>query len=476
MSVAWYYARGGERRGPMSWDELRAAARAGSFGAGDLVWTPGYGAEWRRASTLDALSPPPTPAGDAPPGPADRAAPAAPSPAASAGAAPPPFRVRIVERSPFAPETPDHRAPDPHPRCLFSLRTAWANTRVVLMRPFSLGRWLAFSFAVLLMLLGAQPEWTLVPAASPTLRAAADRAGLGTVLESRLFSFPERLAEAVRAAPAAAAPEAVFGPILDDLGESLRDASARLVAWTASARPRDLAGVGAGAALLLLVFCAMRAWFLARSWTLMLGRVYRRDEPVLLSWFDARRPSRTVFRGVLLARLALVAMHAAFAAACVLALARVPAGSAGRGEVYATLVALGAPLLADAVAMGLLRDFAVPRVLLLRRPFGAAVRESLAALGPWYLRYLLLLGLLAAVVWTLLGKVLALAFGDAASRLPALVFLLSAALATPWQLLRCLWSLDLLFRIDPAARALVPPRAFAEAIGKRPRPPEGRAP
>ena len=44
MSVAWYYARGGERRGPMSWDELRAAARAGSFSAEDLVWTPGYGA------------------------------------------------------------------------------------------------------------------------------------------------------------------------------------------------------------------------------------------------------------------------------------------------------------------------------------------------------------------------------------------------------------------------------------------------
>ena len=72
--VAWYYARGGERRGPMPWDELRAAARAGAFGPDDLVWTPGYGAAWRKASTLDALFPPPKPAEDAPPGPADREA------------------------------------------------------------------------------------------------------------------------------------------------------------------------------------------------------------------------------------------------------------------------------------------------------------------------------------------------------------------------------------------------------------------
>ena len=60
------------------------------------------------------------------------------------------------------------------------------------MRPFSLGRWLAFSVAVLLMLLGAQSEWSLVPVASPTLRATAESAGLGAVLESRLFTLHER--------------------------------------------------------------------------------------------------------------------------------------------------------------------------------------------------------------------------------------------------------------------------------------------
>ena len=60
--VVWYYAKGGERRGPMPWSEFRDAARAGAFGPDDLVWTPGYGAEWRKASTLETLFPPPKPA------------------------------------------------------------------------------------------------------------------------------------------------------------------------------------------------------------------------------------------------------------------------------------------------------------------------------------------------------------------------------------------------------------------------------
>ena len=46
--VVWYYAKGGERRGPMPWSEFRDAARAGAFGPDDLVWTPGYGSDERR--------------------------------------------------------------------------------------------------------------------------------------------------------------------------------------------------------------------------------------------------------------------------------------------------------------------------------------------------------------------------------------------------------------------------------------------
>lgn len=473
--VAWYYAKDGERRGPMPWDELRAAARAGAFGPGDLVWTPGYGAEWRKASALETLFPPPKPAPDAPPGPGERDAPAAGGAAAPAAGDPlpagPSVRVVLRDRSPFEPETPDHRAPDPRPSCLFSLRTALANTRVVLLRPFSLGRWLAFSVAVLLMLLGAQSEWSLVPAASPTLRATAESAGLGAVLESRLFTLPERWSGAFRRGLV----QADYAPLADDLGESLRDASARAVAWARGARARDRLAVFGGAALLLLVFCAMRAWFLARSWTLFVERVYRRDEPMLLSWLDARVPSRAIFRGVLAWRLALLALHAAAFGWAIVSLSRLPEGGAGADALASAALLVAAPLLADALAMGFLRDFAVPRVVLLRRTFGAAVREALAALGAWYLRYLLLLGALALAVWLVLGQALALVLGAALAGLPSLMLVAFAALATPWQLLRCLWSLDLFFRLCPQARALVPPRAFA-APRRSPAAPGGRAP
>ena len=470
MNVVWYYAKDGSRTGPLSWAELRDAARAGAFGPGDLVWTPGYGAEWRKASTLETLFPPPKPAGDAPPGPGERDAPAGAAAPESAAAAPPPS-VRIIgDRSPFEPETPDDRAPDPRPSCLFSLRIALANTRVVLMRPFSLGRWLAFSVAVLLMLLGAQSEWSLVPVASPTLRATAESAGLGAVLESRLFTLPERWAGPLRRGLA----QADYAPLADDLGESLRDASARAVAWARTARARDRLSVFGGAALLLFVFCAMRTWFLARSWTLFVERVYRRDEPMLLSWLDARVPSRAIFRGVLLCRLALLALHAGVFGWIVLSLSRLPEGGAGIEALASFGLAVAVTLLADAVAMGFLRDFVVPRVVLLRRTFVAAACEAVGSLGAWYLRYLLLLGALALAVWLVLGQALSLVFGAMLSGLPTLLLVVFALLATPWQLLRCLWSLDLLFRLCPQARALVPPRAFAAV--RRPRPPGGRAP
>ena len=108
----------------------------------------------------------------------------------------------------------------------------------------------------------------------------------------------------------------------------MKSASARAVAWARSARARDRLSVFGGAALLLLVFCAMRTWFLARSWTLFVERVYRRDEPMLLSWLDARVPSRAIFRGVLLFRLALLALHAGVFGWIVLSLSRLPEGGA----------------------------------------------------------------------------------------------------------------------------------------------------
>jgi len=91
----WYYARGGQRVGPLSLEALMELARSGRFGAADLVWHASLPA-WTPASQVEALAgvtfpepvPPPMPA---PPSPASASNPyAAPQsvwidPAATSG-------------------------------------------------------------------------------------------------------------------------------------------------------------------------------------------------------------------------------------------------------------------------------------------------------------------------------------------------------------------------------------------------------
>lgn len=68
--MMWYYARGGGQLGPMSWEDLVKAARAGNLGPGDLVWTEGM-AQWQTAVSIPGLiqqtAPPPAPAYATPP-------------------------------------------------------------------------------------------------------------------------------------------------------------------------------------------------------------------------------------------------------------------------------------------------------------------------------------------------------------------------------------------------------------------------
>ncbi len=82
MDTGWYYARPGgspgQQVGPLSWQDLVAHARGGSFGPSDLVWQEQLG-DWRAASDIPGLFP---------------GAPPAPTPAygAAAGYAGPPVR------------------------------------------------------------------------------------------------------------------------------------------------------------------------------------------------------------------------------------------------------------------------------------------------------------------------------------------------------------------------------------------------
>jgi hypothetical protein len=110
-SQAWYYARGDVQTGPVSYEQLGEAVRAGRCGPGDLVWREGM-SDWQRAAAvvgelfIDAAPPesswPEPPA--MPPGPGDPAGSAEPP-----QPYPPPPPAPAAEQPPYVP-------PAPHPQ------------------------------------------------------------------------------------------------------------------------------------------------------------------------------------------------------------------------------------------------------------------------------------------------------------------------------------------------------------------------
>jgi hypothetical protein len=65
-AAGWYYAVGGQRQGPVGFEQLRQLAFSGQIGANDLVWCEGM-ADWQAAHTVAGLgqprvaTPPPPP-------------------------------------------------------------------------------------------------------------------------------------------------------------------------------------------------------------------------------------------------------------------------------------------------------------------------------------------------------------------------------------------------------------------------------
>jgi len=69
MANEWYYARGGEKSGPVTAAQLKQLVRSGELARNDMVWKEGM-AEWKPAGTVKGLFPPPpgtTPDSPAPP-------------------------------------------------------------------------------------------------------------------------------------------------------------------------------------------------------------------------------------------------------------------------------------------------------------------------------------------------------------------------------------------------------------------------
>ncbi len=53
--MAWYYAKNGERQGPVEETELHNLVNAGTIAPDDLVWTPEFGNDWRAARDVPGL-------------------------------------------------------------------------------------------------------------------------------------------------------------------------------------------------------------------------------------------------------------------------------------------------------------------------------------------------------------------------------------------------------------------------------------
>jgi Domain of unknown function (DUF4190)/GYF domain 2 len=101
--MSWYYLKGGQQVGPISWEDLFRAAQARAFGPSDMVWGPGL-ATWRPGANIPGLFAPPAAAAPSP-GPA-RPAGYGPQPVARAarpaGDDPVMRMVLPVGRSPWA--------------------------------------------------------------------------------------------------------------------------------------------------------------------------------------------------------------------------------------------------------------------------------------------------------------------------------------------------------------------------------------
>ena len=453
----------------MEWARLRDSARAGGFSPDAWVWTPGYGAEWRRASSLgESLFPKkPAEAGEKGGGDASAAAPAAPVRDEAAEAAPDPA-VPLEpprERSPFASPSDDEK-PSP-PVVGRSFAVAVANMRVVLSKPaFSFARYAAFALPAMMLWIGFSTGGAALPGTGPgseAQNARLARLGLDAV-SAPLAGFLEKHASDI------ASPLGVSDPqgVMRDMAEAFRAASAALAGWAGAP---GHAAIAAAAAVAGLAFCALSAWFLSRGWSLLLRRVYRRDEPVGLSWGAASVPAAALFRGTFAVRAAFAAAEAAVAVGAVRFFAALPEGGARARHAAAFVFALFAVQLLGAVATGFVRDFVVPLVALRRLPFFRALRQAAGAASWWFPRYLLMMvpmsaaaqGAAALLVLSLFGV-----FGNAAA-LASMFPVAFSFCIVPWQLVRCLWSLDIAFSLDPALRSATPP-----GPPPRVRPAEGR--
>ncbi len=127
----WYVVINGERRGPLSWEDLRACAARAELRGDDYVWTAAFGDAWRRAREVEGLLPPPP-------------------------LSPPPLSPPLPDAAAALPPLSDD---DHSPSCMLALQEAWARMMAVLFKPFDIALWLGIGLCAWFASVG-RFDWT----------------------------------------------------------------------------------------------------------------------------------------------------------------------------------------------------------------------------------------------------------------------------------------------------------------------------
>jgi hypothetical protein len=234
---------------------------------------------------------------------------------------------------------------------LRSLAIAVANARVVLFKPLSFARYIAFMVPALMLWFGI----STADLVSSTVLAFGRQPS--SFAKSKLETVAKPLSDFYgKWSPLVKSPLSVQNPeeFVSEFGEAVAVTSKTLYRMLRD--PENKVSI-AVAALVFLAVCAVSTWFFVRAWAILLFRIFRRDENMSYTWLSSASITSVVFRGVFAARIVLLALESAV----LLVFVRLFATSnASPKLILEAFVSLAVLEVAGTVFLGFARDFVMP--------------------------------------------------------------------------------------------------------------------
>ena len=508
MGVAWYYTVGGERKGPAAWSEVREAAAQGALAADSLVWTASFGSEWRKAATLSGLFPqeaatPAAGVADAEPAKEIERHEAELHEAEAAARAEQRRHARDSRLDSRDPAGFDFRGGESRGGVPFlrrvnvveSIADAWLGVKRLIFGAAPLRRWFLFALCLMLAsLFTPRIPFPMAQAEDAPALAAIEHLGLAETFSTGIFDkdFVNRLlfaASASAAAPESApsatpesAPEsaAVEAPAVEapaaqpvpasrapaarvttaEIGAAIHVTAIAVKEWATAPLARLVAPP---VVFVVIISVAIWLWFFALGTVMFIARVFSPDAPLNNTFLASSKIAGSLFRGMFVFNIALLAAAAWLIGSIVWRIAAFPSGAdVPPGLVDSLLMRVIFFATAQVWLNAFSSDFVAPRMAISGGSYAAAFVAALKSIRLWYAAYLLAL----AGFYTLLLIVLATASALFSS--PALILIAAAAptnamLGLPIHLWRRLWTLEIIFRIHPEVR----PRLFHAATHAR---------